>query len=64
MAEQAEPETAAEAIEQAQALEREIGRALVGQRAVIRELVARGATPRYLLPDPVLDIIERERLYH
>ena len=31
---------------------------------VIRELVARGATPRYLLPEPVLDIIERERLYH
>ena len=39
MAEQAEPTTAAEAIERAQALEREIGRALVGQRAVIRELV-------------------------
>ncbi len=39
MAEQAEPVTAAEAIERAQALEREIGRALVGQRAVIRELV-------------------------
>jgi MoxR-like ATPase len=39
MAERPEPATAAEAIEQAQALEREIGRALVGQRTVIRELV-------------------------
>ncbi len=39
MAEQPELATAAEAIERAQALEREIGRALVGQRAVIRELV-------------------------
>jgi nicotinate-nucleotide adenylyltransferase len=29
----------------------------------IRDLVAQGANARYLLPDPVLEIIERERLY-
>lgn len=29
----------------------------------IRELIAQGRSPRYLLPDAVLDYIERERLY-
>lgn len=29
----------------------------------IREAVASGRTPRYLLPEPVLDYIRRERLY-
>ncbi|MEA3274384.1 MAG: nicotinate-nucleotide adenylyltransferase, partial [Pseudomonadota bacterium] len=29
----------------------------------IRNLVARGLSPRFLLPDPVLRIIEREALY-
>jgi nicotinate-nucleotide adenylyltransferase len=29
----------------------------------IRQLVARGLSPRYLLPDPVLALIEREQLY-
>lgn len=29
----------------------------------IRSLIARGRSPRYLLPEPVLDYIRRERLY-
>ena len=29
----------------------------------VRALLARGRSPRFLLPDPVLEIIERERLY-
>ena len=29
----------------------------------IREMLKRGDSPRYLLPDPVLDIIQREGLY-
>ena len=31
--------------------------------SLVRELIAAGRSPRYLLPEPVIAIIERERLY-